>query len=752
MASFIPAFSSYDTALCVIPPAHLVADIDRLRGLYDKAFGKWPAHINLIYPFVAVESLPQALAVIRTTLSTVNPSRRPDRVSVRLNQSDYFAHRRSCTVFVTESGVDKDIQSTALSELRDTLWRAFGKPNDNYRLHLTIGQSDTQDDSLRQYLLDKAALLPPVEWLVEELVVLVRERQVRPNSQSNRMVDWGSISLSHDFPISMWNPGASSSSASVDRTRPPLLINSKDAGDVNNAQIISIPGKTYQFSNTTQRWEPFDVSNFTDEEGQTESSFTISTYNVLTDSPYPPPKDRFEILARTITADDAVADVLVLQEVSDDFLSFLLNQNDLQTRYPFTSHGPSTQDSIGPLASLRNIVILSRLSFSWEWLPFEKKHKGTMVAKFPAAGKLIETGILPLVLAGVHLTCGLSDSSVAAKHSQLKTVLKYLSTEYTDNQWIVAGDFNIPTSSYTVDAALEKEAITPQTAEILLSLETLITESGLCDAWFAARMQTVTRPSGNHHRVDTEIDYEGEEGATFDPIINPLAANISTRSYHCRPQRYDRVLARAEGLRQVLAYNLFGFPDETKRQGEMNSSGCGSDHWGVRASLQLDVETEDTHHSDESSSQSVEMAHVKGHLLDVACLKSCLESYEMFPSEDDINHRRDVFSLVKAILQQSGPSNAIERPKSSVAFVVVPVGSYRLGVWSASSDIDCLCIGPISPRVFFAIATNRLRRAANMGVRILRKVKAASGTMLELEVQGVKFDLQYCAAAGVVER
>jgi hypothetical protein len=59
-----PTVGSYQTALCIIPPAHLQSQIDSLRALYDKAHGKWPPHINLIYPFVTVENLPGAMDLI----------------------------------------------------------------------------------------------------------------------------------------------------------------------------------------------------------------------------------------------------------------------------------------------------------------------------------------------------------------------------------------------------------------------------------------------------------------------------------------------------------------------------------------------------------------------------------------------------------------------------------------------------------------------------------------------------------------
>ncbi len=50
------SIGSYETALCIVPPRQLWAPVDRLRALYDKAYEKWPPHVNLVYPFVRPES------------------------------------------------------------------------------------------------------------------------------------------------------------------------------------------------------------------------------------------------------------------------------------------------------------------------------------------------------------------------------------------------------------------------------------------------------------------------------------------------------------------------------------------------------------------------------------------------------------------------------------------------------------------------------------------------------------------------
>ncbi|KAI9717742.1 MAG: hypothetical protein M1812_004471 [Candelaria pacifica] len=123
-------------------------------------------------------------------------------------------------------------------------------------------------------------------------------------------------------------------------------------------------------------------------------------------------------------------------------------------------------------------------------------------------------------------------------------------------------------------------------------------------------------------------------------------------------------------------------------------------------------------------------------------LNSFLAEHSAIPTEVDIALRQSAFAQLKSIVS---PKHA------DVKLVLVPTGSYGLGVWAVSCDIDCLCIGSISTSVFIQLARQRLKKAATQGVRILRTVKSASGTYFELEIQGVLLNLQYCPATEVVE-
>ncbi len=267
----------------------------------------------------------------------------------------------------------------------------------------------------------------------------------------------------------------------------------------------------------------------------------VASYNVLAEFRWPISQARYPLIIRNILSPEATADVLVLQEVTDDFLCYLLRDENIRQAYPYVSHGPPDQPDIEPLPNLLNLVVLSRWAFDWGWVSFKRKHKGSVVAKFRDIGKWEDAEFLPLVLATVHLTHGLTDGSISNKKNELQRTLNYLQDAYPDHPWVLAGDFNIATSSFTVEAAnCERTPSRPQTADYLAGMENMFTAAGLIDAWSYCR-----RELGDDSHADPTHDhgetFEGEQGATHDPTTNALASKIVGSGLNNRPQRYDRI-------------------------------------------------------------------------------------------------------------------------------------------------------------------------------------------------------------------
>lgn len=724
--------NSQETALCVVLPPAQCGDIDQLRELYDKAYGKWPAHINLIYPFVSPENLPRAYQQLQDVF-TPEPSSDGSQ-TVTLGEAGMFKHRNNSTVFLQESRTESD---SCLASLRSRALQALNHKPSPSNMHLTIGQTDDNTLFSQQFLLSKAQLLPKVECQIGALAILVRDRTTEL-AGGNPMKLWGSIDLAQSQDV--WTP------STLEYWMPILHSSLHSQAENNysdNAEEATIlahkrdaqTGLTYQYRPQDDKWT---VCQGTKQSSKTSESVSVSSYNVLIDSEYPATRDRDGILVQNILANAATADILVLQEVSDDFLTHLLSDLEIRRRYPYASHGPPHQADIGPLPSMRNIVILSQWCFTWKHVHFHRKHKGAVVAQF---GK----GLLPddqiLVVAGVHLTAGLTDGSVAAKKAQLQTLMSYLEQKHQDDAWMIAGDFNLATSSYTIGTALKDNSITEETVIALLSIETAFSDAGLVDTWTVAHVEAADEIVPNTY----EELFDGEEGATFDPRNNILAAESSGTSSG-RPQRYDRILVRTQDTLQVEYCNNFGLPEDVN-----GAQVVASDHFGVRSSLKI-LDTPASNKAE--ASESIFRTRVKRQraaeaLRSLPELDHVLAAAGMLPTEEAIQQRQLALStLERVILGTTGN----DPTTSDIPMVVVPVGSYALGVWTADSDIDCLCIGTISSKTFFKLARQRLVKAHDQGVRVLRRVEASTGTMLELSVNGVAMDLQYCPAARVVER
>ena len=133
-------------------------------------------------------------------------------------------------------------------------------------------------------------------------------------------------------------------------------------------------------------------------------------------------------------------------------------------------------------------------------------------------------------------------------------------------------------------------------------------------------------------------------------------------------------------------------------------------------------------------------------------LKQCLSARDLMPTPEEATARTDAIDLLRRVLADEMASQSKSDSHFKPVLVLVPVGSTALGVWTPESDVDCLCIGGISSKTFFTLAVKRLRRAASEGIIIVRRVQANSGTMLELIVQGIRFDLQYCPAISIAEQ
>ncbi|PWW80132.1 hypothetical protein C7212DRAFT_273731 [Tuber magnatum] len=716
--------SSYRTALAVIPPAFYHPQINALRSLYDKSYLRWPPHINVLYPFATPESLPSAVQNIRRVIQ----ESKDDGLGfwLELDRPGSFWHKQSATIFLSPAS------GKALRRLEALLSSQFarrGRVGDGvYRPHLTLGQTSLDPMPLNS-LLSKAEKLVmanrvssrPFKWFATRLVVMKRDEE-----GNMRVVD----------EILLGNRGTEEAEEGGGEEEDTALEIDKVSGE--NL------GTSCQFSTESDDWVPVDLAS-TQGRRFLPRDITIATYNVLIDSPFPPPVERYPLLINAILSIHptppglATPSILCLQEVTDDFLQYLLSNSAIRTRYPLCTHSPNSV-----LPSIRNCVIFATAScgpFGWQWLDFAKRHKGAVIASFPKLGNPDE----PLVVAAVHLTCGLGDGPVSAKAVELKTLSAYLRVKHSSSEWIVAGDFNLQTSTQSIDSALANKNISKDTHELVR--KGLIDEEIFSDSWelFFGPNEEDDVPYETDNTV-AGTGGEGEWGATFNPFTNPVAAKIVRWSSDPRPQRYDRVLIKSTGNLRVRDVRRFGFP-VINSQDSAETLECGSDHWGVSARLNFRPDVGGA--GGQGSSARLQLLEVD---IDDQLLKTLVDPY--MPCRTDRNTRETaITSLREVLLQEQEPVAGVKNNPSrgAIPIILAPVGSYALGVYDKGSDVDCLCVSTISTKTFFEIARQRVRRfGGERGIRLTRFVDAKV-PVLELKAGNIKFDLQYCQAPALVE-
>ncbi|KAM0325561.1 hypothetical protein ACHAQA_007548 [Verticillium albo-atrum] len=293
-------------------------------------------------------------------------------------------------------------------------------------------------------------------------------------------------------------------------------------------------------------------------------------------------------------------------------------------------------------------------------------------------------------------------------------------------------------------------AISKQTRASLERMDAMIREAGLCDAWVAARIEAGESSDDIKQTKSLDDVFEGEQGATFDPRENPISAAMVGSGFNNRPQRYDRIFVKGASTLTVGGFNMFGFmttPASPEEAPEVVLH--ASDHWGIRCLLRKSPASV-TDPTARAPTITVVPTYAPSCLSDTDMLKECLYRRQCLPTAEEEKVRGEAFDLLRVTILGDATSDHADATSERFPTVLVPVGSYGLGVWTQDSDLDCFCIGSFSPATFFRLARQRIATSKE-DIRVLRKVKAKSGTMLILEVRGVKADLQYCQAPHIAE-
>ena len=574
------------------------------------------------------EHLSATIELLRRALSvsSINP------FPFKLDRIGYFRQSAVDTVHLAPG------DPTQIRALWTVLSKEVGYKGRPFAAHLTIGQASRKSPDGLDFLNTRARALcdatSDLEWIVGSVAVLRKDES-----------DGGIMKLVEEISL----PGY----VGVPFRPLPLYPTANHVGTgwktIENTKLACLPPK-----------------------------FSVATYNILNDPAFPP-ASRIDQLKRVIM--DSNPDILCLQEVSDELLELLSSPAHLGT-YIYSSRAPGFI-----YENERNILILSKYSFTWSKLEIGGKHKPALLVTF------LDANSKALHLAAIHLTAGRTTSTIAQKTAELEALMTHIQTQESASDWIVLGDTNWPSTHPTtpLDALFEDVA-------------------------------------------------SEDPQATFDPNLNSLAAQTARADR--LPQRYDRIYLKKGSNLHPCSVSLFG------KEGGVPPS----DHWGLLVEFgPKPVKTETRTLATSDSRAMLPRTHLSGEELKAVC-----DTHQWLPSTDQEDKFSAALRAIRNLFSASTSSSATTStaPTSMVKIRIEPVGSYALGVHTSGSDLDCLAVGNISPATFWGVARSRLRGQAIQDgmVKLRRFVKDAIVQMMELEVDGIKVDLQYCAAARLVDQ
>ncbi len=123
-------------ALIVGPPEDLWGPIQAIRATHDKAYDRWPPHVNVLWPFLPVAQADEAAKRARAALARVRP------FQLTLATFGHFVQSKKVTVHLQPRTDPPD----ALRALQDALLTVFPdcthlrEHEHGFSPHLTVGQ------------------------------------------------------------------------------------------------------------------------------------------------------------------------------------------------------------------------------------------------------------------------------------------------------------------------------------------------------------------------------------------------------------------------------------------------------------------------------------------------------------------------------------------------------------------------------------------------------------------------------------
>lgn len=136
------------SALAIIPSPEIWDGFQKIRSVHDKAYKRWPPHINLLYPFLPEEDIAGYIPAIMEELASISPFK------ATFGPDDFgnFCHSKSATIWISPP------QKKKLADIEEALVRAVPQCNDllefsedGFVPHLSLGQTNKATIEKAQY-------------------------------------------------------------------------------------------------------------------------------------------------------------------------------------------------------------------------------------------------------------------------------------------------------------------------------------------------------------------------------------------------------------------------------------------------------------------------------------------------------------------------------------------------------------------------------------------------------------------------
>jgi endonuclease/exonuclease/phosphatase family metal-dependent hydrolase len=350
----------------------------------------------------------------------------------------------------------------------------------------------------------------------------------------------------------------------------------------------------------------------------------------------------------------------------------------------------SSRDPCSSMENCRNVVILSKegFQFSWSTLNIRSKQKPASLARFDFDNDV------SFAVASIHLSAGHFADLERRKLLEFQTLLDRVKTEVDRRPVFIAGDSNFLNTFKPHDCGR--------------------------DVW-----------------DECHPDASEGEGDTFDPVRNSLAAPPDRLDRSAK--RYDRIWLLNDSRRIQFV------PITAEILGHEHTN--ASDHYLLTATFRFAGRGVKT--ISETSHPVIGLSSAPTSFSDFDLQIYCSEAGHI-PSDEENTRRADAFNKLRKCL-----TSHLEGGSSGIQLIVQPVGSFALGIHSSSSDLDCTVVGNLPSSTFWQYILERIHIQLQEGkasVQVVRFIKGATVKVLELLINDIKMDVQYCCAPAIASR